>query len=233
MLFVFVQFSFLQPHPHVGHVYEIYTYININFLDLFVAGGTTVWVVDQIQLTGCKGMLSWFVDMSNKFLFIYICKFNLTWALRFHPLLAKNVYNLDLFFSFCLLLHFKVIFVNLFFSTILNQTPTTHRALSSSSYMCRILLEPSEGAVFTGRSNRSLVSPQKCFNSERISSKNQHFDVISPHFDLLGVFFTCHFWYFIICFPFYVGELRTDPTVLLIQDDGCSHLCWRAKIFSG
>ena len=92
-------FSFLQPHPHTGHVYEIYTYININFLDLFVAGRTTVRVVDQIQLTGCKGMLSWFVDMSNKFLFyIYICKFNLPWALRFHPLLAKNVYNLDLFF---------------------------------------------------------------------------------------------------------------------------------------
>lgn len=99
--FVFVQFSFLQPHPHIGHVYEIYTYININFLDLFVAGRTRTWVVDQIQLTGCKGMLSWFVDMSNKFLFyIYICKFNLTWALRFHPLLAKNVYNLDLFLFF-------------------------------------------------------------------------------------------------------------------------------------
>lgn len=129
-------FSFLQPHPHTGHVYEIYTYININFLDLFVAGRTTVRVVDQIQLTGCKGMLSWFVDMSNKFLFyIYICKFNLPWALRFHPLLAKNVYNQDLFFFlfsfvFCCIL--KVIFVNLFFSTILNQTPTTHRVVSFS-----------------------------------------------------------------------------------------------------
>lgn len=50
--FVFVQFRFLQPHPHIGHVYEIYTYININFLDLFVAGRTRVRAVDQIQLTG-------------------------------------------------------------------------------------------------------------------------------------------------------------------------------------
>lgn len=114
VLFVFVQFSFL--HPHIGHVYEIYTYININFLDLFVAGRTTVWVVDQIQLTGCKGMLSWFVDMSNKFLFyIYICKFNLTWALRFHPLLAKNVYNLDFFFFVfcCILKLFSLIYFSI------------------------------------------------------------------------------------------------------------------------
>lgn len=71
----------------------------------------------------------WICLINSFFLYIYICKFNLTWALRFPlpALLAKNVYNVFLFLVF--LLHFKVIFVNLFFSTILNQTPTTQSGI--------------------------------------------------------------------------------------------------------
>lgn len=90
----------------------IYTYINMNFLDLFVAGGTTattVGVVDQVQRTGCKGMLCdlWICRINCFFfdnIYIYICKFNLMKTLRLHPLLARMFVILFCFFVFLLFL---------------------------------------------------------------------------------------------------------------------------------
>lgn len=105
--FSFVQLGFQEPHWHAGHVYEIYIYIyKYEFSRLFVAGettATTVEVVDQVQRTGCKGMLcDLWICLINYFFFlnyIYICKFNLMWALRLHPLLQR-MFVIWIFFFF-------------------------------------------------------------------------------------------------------------------------------------